>query len=385
MATISISDDPPDFIKVHVPNDPSYLHMLRTVPGREWSAEAKCWRIPRKSIPLHQTLCLFSGHCVEFDSALQALLDDRRGEWFILWPDRDRRLGPGDRRLTIRTPATDRRIERIKEYVERHLRIRNYSPRSIKTYKNILTDFARFFNRPLREITSEEICMYLAHLVVDRKVSASRVAQAVSAIKFLYVKLYDREDIVAKVDFPRKDKKLPNVMDAQDVVAVIKATTNPAHRLMLELMYGSGLRVSEVARLRVCDIDFAALAIFVRNGKGHKDRVTMFGQKSADALRELVKNKRADDFVFAGMTKNAPVSPRTIQHIFQQALARSGIRKKASCHTLRHSFATHLMERGIGLPYIKDFLGHKSIKTTEIYTHVRRPNKSRIQSPLDDT
>lgn len=382
MATISILDHTPESVRVFVPYNPAYLHMVRTVPGRSWDANAKCWLIPRKPVPIHQVIRLFAPHVIELDPALKQLLDDHQSELAAAWPARNRRLGPDDRRLQIRTPATDRRIQKISEYFERHLRIRNYSPRTIKTYKNILADFARFFNRPLPEIASEEICVYLDHLIQKRKVSASRIAQAVSALKFLYGKLYDRKDVVTRLDYPRRDKKLPNVIDYEDVIAILNAVDSPRNRLMFELMYGSGLRVSEVARIRVCDVDLNSLTLCVRMGKGRKDRVTMFSQKSMETLKKLTSNKSAEDFLFDGQTIGAPISPRTIQHLFIQALNKSGIRKKASCHTLRHSFATHLMESGTALPYIKDLLGHKDIKTTEIYAHVRRPNKRNIKSPL---
>ncbi len=381
MVTIRLRDATPDWVKVFVPYNPAHLNMIRTVPGRRWDADDKCWLIPRKPIPLQQAVDLFTGHTIQLDPGLKQFLLEHAAELSVKWPQRECRLGPKDRRLAVRSPATDRRAANIAVYMARHLRIRNYSPRTIKTYTNLIEDFAHFFDRPLREINNEEIYIYLSHLVEERHVSSSRVSQAICALKFLYGKLFGRNEIWEKLDTPRKNRSLPFILDREEIIAIFKSIDNRRHRLMLEIMYASGLRVSEVSRIRIGDVDLKNLALYVRGGKGRKDRVTMLSEKSLGDLSQFVSNRPANEYLFEGWAK-APISPRAIQKVFHIALEKSGIQRKASCHTLRHSFATHLMENGTALPYIRELLGHKSIKTTEIYTHVRRPQKSAIRSPF---
>lgn len=403
-----------DLIKVEFPYNEPLVRLMQSIPGRKWRPLGKYWTIPRTIHALKQTVQTFNGHSIQIDPDLPQLSQKRAhighpsqvqepqprpstpGASLSqspnppsvhvpdtgALPDHDRRIGISDRRILHRLPVIDRRGTNFADMVVRQLRIRNYSNQTIKLYKNILIDLSRYFSKPLNELSNDDLVQYLSYLVENRHVSASRISQVISSLKFLYVKLLDRKDIVFNLEHPRKYKKLPTVLDKEDVLAILNSVSNPKHRLMLEIMYSSGMRVSEVSRIRVRDFDLNSLTLFVRAGKGNKDRLTMISDKSLDLLNTLLRNKQGDDFVFTGAGGDRPISSRTIQHVFNTALQHSGIRKKASCHTFRHSFATHLMESGTALPYIKDLLGHKSIKTTEIYTQVRRPNKRNIKSPL---
>jgi site-specific recombinase XerD len=212
--------------------------------------------------------------------------------------------------------------------------------------------------------------------------SASSLNLAISALKFFYHQVL-HTFIVFEQKRPREDKKLPAVLSGAEVVAVLSALENLKHRLLLTLTYSSGLRVSEAVSLKFSDIDFGRRTVLIRNGKGRKDRYTMLSDKAVLLLAEYCKSLHAADWVFPGQPATAHLSTRSAQRIFEQALAKAGIAKQASIHSLRHSFATHLMEQGTELRYIQKLLGHSSVKTTERYTHVAKRSVLSVKSPLD--
>lgn len=378
MARITVEDTDENAIRIGFPYNDSLVSIVRNIPGRKWHADGKFWTIPRTPQALRQAVTAFSGHEIIIDPDLPQI---------TAIPE-TQSPNPSASAVTRSEPETSAKqpvasdVSEIAEQFVRQLRIRNYSPRTIKLYRNIFLDFARDQSKPVDKCTNDDIDDYLSELVEGREVSASRISQVISMLKFLYGKVLRLEDIIVRLDHPRKNRSLPYVLDREDVLAILNAARNPKHRLMLEVMYSSGMRVSEVCRIRVRDLDTPNLALYVRGGKGKKDRVTMLSDKSVPVLKTMMEGKAASDFLFEGAHKGQPISARAIQKIFHEALKRSGVKKKASCHTFRHSFATHLMEGGTALPYIKDLLGHESIKTTEIYTHVRLPNKQKIRSPL---
>jgi len=379
MTSISLSDSLKG-IKVFIPYDEALINLIRSVPKRRWNKEERCWHIRKTAASLQRLKNLFSGHKIEIPSSLNELLVKNLSD--KSWSEVDRRISLKDRRSQVRSLFTDRRASNLVDIVSRQLRIRNYSPKTIKLYKNILLDFARYMKKPLRDINNEEINLYLAHLVDERKVSAARINQAVSALKFLYGELYGKKAIVDDFVRPRKDRKLPKVLNHNDIISIIDQISNPKHRLAIQMMYSSGLRVSEVVRLKVKDIDLQNLTVLIRKAKGRKDRMTILSPKTVDPIKKIIENKQAESYIIPSGSENDHLSERSLQKVFQDALHKSGIKKGATCHSLRHSFATHLLESGVDIRYIQELLGHFSVKTTEIYAHVRKPALSRIQSPL---
>ncbi|MCL0077220.1 tyrosine-type recombinase/integrase [Dehalococcoidia bacterium] len=176
---------------------------------------------------------------------------------------------------------------------------------------------------------------------------------------------------------------MPDILSRQEVLRLLEAVQNPKHRAIMLLTYSSGLRLGEVVRLKIEDIDSARRLIHLRQAKGRKDRYTVLSQVALDALRAYFKQYHPDQWLFPGAQPGRHLHERTVQKVFEQAREMAGIRKNVSVHTLRHSFATHLLESGTDLRYIQELLGHKSSKTTEIYTHVSERDIGRIQSPLD--
>lgn len=269
------------------------------------------------------------------------------------------------------------------EVFEKEMKIRNYSPKTIKAYLGVLRAFIRYFHpRHPRDLDTPDVHNYLYHLVQSELVSTSTIDQTISALKFLYNVLYKRKWNYDDLPRPKKESRLPVVLSKEEIQRLLYATLNTKHRLMLECMYGSGLRISEVCRLRVQDLDLEQLTLLIRGGKGRKDRITILSPKTAHSLRSWTKNKAGIDFVFPS-EQGGHLSERSLQKVFHRSLITSGLQKSnATPHSLRHSFATHLLESGVDIRYIQQLLGHARLETTCIYTKVRNPAVYKIVSPF---
>lgn len=273
-------------------------------------------------------------------------------------------------------------LNSIFQLYERELKLRNYSPKTIKTYSSLLGRFIRHFH-PLdpRNISPSLIKEYLYLLLAKEQVSSATVDQTINALRFLYVDLYKAKFNFGEIARPRSEKRLPVVLSRDEVLQLLDVVINPTHLLMLQLIYSSGLRVSEIVNLRVRDIQLYNLTLFVRGGKGHKDRITIFSEKIKAQLTRQMTGKLPVDFLFITQ-RGGKYTTRAVQKVLEQAVLKANLQKTVSCHTLRHCFATHLLEAGTDIRYIQNLLGHASIVTTNIYTKVRNPHLFQIKSPL---
>jgi site-specific recombinase XerD len=233
------------------------------------------------------------------------------------------------------------------------------------------------------EITEEQIREYLLYLIQDRDVSISYQNQAINAIKFYYEQVLGRPVRSYYIQRPRRELKLPNVLSEEEVGSLIRSIQNLKHRTIISLIYSSGMRIGELINLRINEIDSSRMVIVIRQGKGKKDRISLLSIKILVLLREYFKEYRPKEWLFEGQF-GGQYSEQSIQKVFRAALERAKINKRATVHTLRHSFATHLLERGTDLRYIQALLGHQSPKTTEIYTHITKKGLENIKSPLDN-
>lgn len=263
------------------------------------------------------------------------------------------------------------------------LTIRGYSPKSCKAYLGHARRFIQHYKTNPHELDELHLQKYVLDMLESKELSHSFVNQAVSALKFLYKYVLNLPDVVCEMPRPKKEKKLPNVLSEEEVIKIMNSVENVKHKALLSIIYSSGLRVGEVVRLKLNDIDSQRGLVHIRQGKGRKDRYTILSEFALETLREYVVKYRPTNWLFPGNVPDRPLTERSVQKIFQQVCKKAGIRKKASIHTLRHSFATHLLESGTDLRYIQELLGHSSSKTTEIYTHVSKKNIANIKSPLD--
>jgi site-specific recombinase XerD len=272
------------------------------------------------------------------------------------------------------------------ETVRREMRLRNYSHKTIKSYMSALRGFvAHVAPRHPRTISNEELKLYFIHLLEKKQLAASTVNQIFNALRFLYVDLYRMPFVIGHLPRPQKERKLPDVLTEKEVSRIFSEVKNLKHRTMLMFAYASGLRVSELISIRVEDIDTGRKLVHIRGGKGKKDRYTILSESLVGVLHVYWKiyGLGATGWLFPGASDGQHLSVRSIQAVFERAVKSAGITKPVSMHTLRHSFATHLLEHGTDLRYIQALLGHQSSRTTEIYTHVSTKSIGKIKSPLD--
>jgi site-specific recombinase XerD len=269
-----------------------------------------------------------------------------------------------------------------KRYLQ-DLRLRNYAPKTLKAYAECVSLFARYFKRSPEQLGPEHIREYQLYLVEEKKCSWSRFNQTVCALRFLYRNTLGRDWAITHIPFPRTQKKLPVVLSRDEVAQFLAAIRNLKYRTILSLCYGAGLRISEALHLRVTDIDSKRMVIRVRQAKGHKDRYVMLSPKLLKLLREYWKAERPTSWLFPGRCKDHPLDASTLQHVCRLALRDSGVTKPVTPHTLRHSFATHLLEAGANIRTIQLLLGHRSLQTTAVYTHVSEKSLGETVSPFD--
>lgn len=267
------------------------------------------------------------------------------------------------------------------------LRLRGYRAKTRKSYLGHVRRFLAWAageGRDPREVGEPEFRSYTVRLLDLTGVSHSYANQCISALKFLYAHVLERPQEPLRLPRPKPERKLPVVLGGEEVRAILNAVRHPKHRAILMLVYAAGLRVGEVVRLRLEDLDEERGLLHIRQAKGRKDRYVMLSQVALDAVQTYARAFRPEGWLFPGAGAGRHLHERSVQHVFQQACRRAGIRKPASVHTFRHSFATHLLERGVDLRYIQEMLGHMSPKTTQIYTRVTERDIGRIRSPLDE-
>jgi integrase/recombinase XerD len=274
-------------------------------------------------------------------------------------------------------------MSELRNKMKTDLELRGYSPITVKYYIREVSRFAKHFNKSPELLGEDEIREYLHYCITEKQLSEGTVNYTHSALKFFYTKTLGRNWNMEKLARMKEGRKLPAVLSQSEVKAIFNATDNLKHKAILMTIYGAGLRVSEAANLKISDIDSKNMQIFIRQGKGKKDRYSLLSKNNLDILREYWKRYKPTEYLFPGKNNNNPVSVRTIQKIFEHSAQKAGIKKEASVHTLKHSFATHLLEAGTDICYIQRLLGHTNINTTTIYLHLRRMDLMSIKSPLE--
>ncbi len=263
--------------------------------------------------------------------------------------------------------------------------LKGYSYKTMISYLGHIKRFEEFLNITITDISTENIKSYMYYLLHDKETSHSFANQALSSIKFLWKHILHRSDQeIEMLPRPKKEFKLPNVLSKEEVNRILNALQNEKHKTILFLIYSAGLRVGEVVRLQINDIDTNRMLIKIRQGKGRKDRYTLLSEVALKQLKRYYILYKPERWLFPGGKEDSFLTERTVERIFENACAIVKIKSGVSVHSLRHSFATHLLEGGTDLRYIQELLGHSSSKTTEIYTHVSEKKLSNIRSPLDD-
>jgi site-specific recombinase XerD len=269
------------------------------------------------------------------------------------------------------------------EKLTEELHSRKYSPRTIKTYVQYNRALCRFFQKSPEKITRQDLTKYLSYLDTEKNQSSSSMNLAISAMRFFYSRVL-KKNFVQQQFRPQRDKRLPRVFSRTEIQQLLETEENPKHRLLLMLTYSSGLRVSEVVAVKREHIDLDRKTLLVYGAKGRKDRYTLLADRAASFIREYCTMYNIKTWLFPGR-ENGHITIRTAQNIFEKAVYKARIQKSMSIHSLRHTFATHLLENGTDIKYIQALLGHVNLKTTARYTHVARRGTLHIKSPLDST
>jgi len=266
---------------------------------------------------------------------------------------------------------------------EKWLMSKRYSGNSIRSYVEALKCFLSYCNpKSVHDITAEDVVDFNKYYILKNQLSESYQNQSVNAIKLFFSTIENRKLDLEVLHRPRREKRLPQVLTQGEVMRILQSTTNLKHKALLTLIYASGLRIGEALSLRIQDIDSQRMLIYVHQAKGKKDRYTLLSERCLELLREYYRVYQPKKYLFEGQDGDA-YSQRSAQIVLNQAVKKAKISKRVTLHTLRHSFATHLLESGTDLRYIQELLGHSSPKTTMIYTHVSTHSFAQIRSPFD--
>jgi integrase/recombinase XerD len=279
-------------------------------------------------------------------------------------------------------------VTQLRKAMLEELQRRNLSTITTRIYLHSVEEFARYFNRPPDQLGLEQVRQYQAHLFADRKLEAVSVAQQLSALRFLFLKTLKRPWMVEDMPAPKKPIRLPDVLSREEVERLIQYTDSPLHRICILTLYATGMRREELVRLKVEDIDSARMLIHVRQGKGRKDRDVMLSPRLLTELRNYWRaaNPKPKTYLFpsqAGSNVDLPMSDKTVWTAVREAATRAGLNKRVHPHTLRHCFATHLLESGADLRTIQLLMGHADLKTTSRYLHLSERHLRGAASPLD--
>jgi integrase/recombinase XerD len=276
----------------------------------------------------------------------------------------------------------------LRKMMLEELERRNYAQTTIECYLRAVAEFSFHFHCPPNQLGPQHIRQYQAHLFGQRKLAPSTVTQRLAALRFFYIKTLRKPWSIAETPYPKKVQRLPIILSPEEVAQLIDSALTPFHRILLMTLYATGVRRAELARLKITDIDSRRMIIHIQGGKGRKDRDVMLSQTLLEALREYWRRlrRKPTHWLFPGgrsHTSNRHISPKTAWHACEKAARRSGIRKKIHPHTLRHCFATHLLEAGADLRTIQVLLGHRDLEETTIYLHLSQRHLNATASPLD--
>lgn len=359
---------------------------VREIPGARWSRSNKAWHFAVNKEVVKLLREKLKGLAVLDTAELKLQLQERKEVRL------DKRLvssGSGQEAVAVGSmlkpmPINNTQTVALKAYIEL-LRLKNYSVNTIKTYSNWFIIFLNYFpDRKPSTITKYEIMDFLVHYRNRAKWSSTVQNQMINAIKFFYEQLLNQPQQVYDLPRAKKEFKLPAVFSEQELKRIIQSTENLKHRTILCLAYSAGLRVSEVVNLKFADIDKDRMVLTLRGAKGKKDRQVMLSPVILELMRAyyLAEKVKPKVWLFEGQY-GGQYTTRSVEEVLKQSKQKAGVTKKGSIHALRHSFATHLMEGGTDIMTIKNLLGHNSLKTTSIYTHVSKKHIAKVQSPLD--
>jgi integrase/recombinase XerD len=371
MKLVSISENLQDAdslcISVVKEDAEPFLERIKNIGGRQWNSAMNVWLVPYTMITIRFVKKYF-GDEIEWTFTPKKDLPER-----LISPENNSPL-----KIQVRA-----KYEIAVTKLEEVLMLKRYSERTIKTYKNVFRMFIMEYNelKP-SQITQPQIYAYFMKSIKEKHISESHQNTIVSAIKMFYNAVVHQPEKVEHLYRPKPDKRLPHILSEAEVVALLQTAKNIKHQAILMLVYSGGLRLGEVVNLQITDIQIGIKRILIRSAKGKKERYTLLSDKALTILQQYMAEQQPIYWLFEGQD-GGKYSERSVQEIFTTAKIKAKINPNATTHWLRHSFATHLLEKGVDLRYIQELLGHESSRTTELYTHITKRGWDGLRSPLD--
>lgn len=346
-----------DVVFLIFPKDPGLISAVKTLGVARWSKTKSKWFITKDKFELSKLINALNGKAVIDTAGLKE-------------------------KTKPQTPAEiEQNLSKLKLWMEH----KRYSTSTINTYLDAAKSFLMFTHpKPMQEVNNNDIVKYVNEYIIKHNLSFSYQNQVVNAVKLFFREIVHSDLNVDKIERPRREYKLPNVLSKEEVKLILNAHSNIKHKTMLSLIYSCGLRRSELLNLKPSDVDSKRGLLIIKQAKGRKDRITPISEKTIVMLREYYKMYKPKIWLFEGQNSGEQYSEKSLQNVLKQALKKVKIKKTVTLHWLRHSYATHLLEAGTDIRYIQELLGHKSSKTTEIYTHVSTKSLQNIKSPFDD-
>ena len=343
--------------------------LFSSLKNSTWDSFEKAWVIDEASFPLENLLAHFKDKA-EFIFQEKSL-ESAEYKKSMLRP------------IHFLEPLDELKKEAIQNFIC-YLNSKRYSSNTIKVYSDSMSTFLRYFSmKDISDISNDDLIDFNNNYILKNNFSSSFQNQVVNAVKLYFSAIQHKKIDVELIHRPRREKVLPNVLSKEEVKAILDAPYNLKHRAMLAMIYSCGLRRGELLSLTKFDIDSKRMVVIIRMAKGKKDRIVPLSPKILSLLRDYYKSYSPKEFLFEGQG-GGKYSEKSLENVFKQSLFKANNKKPVTLHWLRHSYATHLLESGTDLRYIQDLLGHKSSKTTEIYTHVSTKNIQNIRSPFDD-
>lgn len=342
-----------------------------------------CWHVPDKPGIISQLLSAFKGKAYVDYSAIRVNPRDRNE------PKKDsdrieRDKITGASNSDTLASLSDKGKADVEKY-SRWMKANRYPDSTVQTYTSMMVKFLRFVSpKEAEDCTSDDLTRMIEEVILPRRLSHSFQNQMISAVKKFYSSVYSKVIDPGSLARPRPIHRLPNVLSKDEVKLIINGLTNEKHRVMLSLIYACGLRRSELLQLVPSDIERSRNLLRIRQSKGFRDRIVPLSDRTIEMVFSYMQRYKPEKFIFEGQVPGEPYSATSLEKVLKGACEKAGIGKPVTLHWLRHSYATHLLESGTDLRYIQELLGHKSSKTTEIYTHVTTKSIQKIRSPFDD-
>ncbi len=370
-------------ISIRFPFDPELIKITRGLSDALWSKQMGCWHIPDKSDIIGLLLSAFKGKAYVDYSAIRVNPRDKNE------PKRDSDRSERDKIARVsQTDSLASLSDKGKADVEKYskwMEANRFPESTIQTYTSMMVKFLRFVSpKEAEDCTSDDLTRMIEEVILPRRLSHSFQNQMISSVKKFYSSVYRKVIDPGSLTRPRPIHRLPNVLSKDEVKLIINALTNEKHRVMLSLIYACGLRRSELLQLVPSDVERSRNLLRIRQSKGFRDRIVPLSDRTIEMVSVYMQRYKPERFIFEGQVRGEPYSATSLEKVLKSACRKAGIGKPVTLHWLRHSYATHLLESGTDLRYIQELLGHKSSKTTEIYTHVTTKSIQKIRSPFDD-